>query len=102
MDEDEQGSGNGEGRVEWVDLYPVYDAMDEPAAIHVRAMLCSAGLDARIRSAQIPCFDGAFACAVGYWGQVLVPRPEVITAKAILEALEREGALGSEEDPGGC
>jgi hypothetical protein len=76
-----------------LDLYPVYDAPNEDSAIHVRAFLESAGIEARIRSAQVPGFDGAFAMAVGYWGQVLVPRREVVRARDLLE-----GFLGHLED----
>lgn len=93
---DENTGGRGGAGVEWVDLYPVYDAPDEAAAIHVRSLLYSAGLDARIRSAQIPCFDGAFASAVGYWGQVVVPMAEVLAARALVEAFERGEGI---EDP---
>jgi len=74
-----------EERVSWLDLCPVYEAPDEVTAIHVQAFLIGAGLEARIRSAQVPCFDGAFAMAVGYWGHVLVTRGDFLRARALLE-----------------
>ncbi|MCK4414285.1 MAG: hypothetical protein KAY32_12135 [Candidatus Eisenbacteria sp.] len=86
----EQGRGTGAGEYEWVDLYPVYAAQDETAAIHVRSLLVSAGIDARIRSAQVPWLDGIMASGLGYWGQVLVPRGEVLAARALLEDLEAQ------------
>jgi len=100
--EDDERDATG---YEWVDLFPIYDAPDELSAIHVRAMLLSAGIEARIRSAQVPWLDGVLANVVGYWGQVLVPRVDVITARALLSAfladVEREGrAAGPLDDDG--
>ncbi|MCK4303917.1 MAG: hypothetical protein KAY24_06735 [Candidatus Eisenbacteria sp.] len=79
-----------EDHAEWGDFYPVYDAPDEATAIHMCSLLRGGGLEARIRSAQIPCFDGAFASAVGYWGQVVVPKREVLVAANLVEAIRRE------------
>lgn len=85
----------------WADLWPVYEAANEDVAIHVRALLESAGIEARIRSAQIPGFNGAFASAVGFWGQVLVARGDVLRAREVLEALARtEGGVRPEEGGG--
>ena len=93
--------------MEWLELHSVYDAPDEATAIHVRALLAGAGIAARVRSAQIPGFDGAFAMAVGYWGQVMVAWRDVVRAKALLEAFleelerkERPGASGRSEQEG--
>ena len=97
---DEGGNRNGverNGEMEWLELHPVYDAPDEAIAIHVRALLVGAGIAARVRSAQIPGFDGAFAMAVGYWGQVMVAWRDVVRAKALLEAFLEE--LEREEPP---
>ena len=82
----DSGDGPGGEDLAWMELYPVYKAPDEDSAIHVQALLASAGIEARIRSAQIPGFDGAFAMAVGFWGQVFVPRGEVIRAREVLAA----------------
>jgi hypothetical protein len=92
-DDTHDAGGSGErpshdDELAWLDLYPVYDAADEDSAIHVQALLVSAGIEARIRSAQVPGFDGAFASAVGFWGQVMVPRREVVQARALLEQFE--------------
>ena len=99
--DDEQRNGEPATEVEWLDLYPVYDAQDEATAIHVQSFLLGAGIEARVRSAQIPGFDGAYAMAVGFWGQVLVHRREVIRAKALLETfleqVEGEGASAAGE-----
>jgi len=85
---------DADGDLEWVDLVPVYEAPDEPSAIHVRAMLQSAGIAARIRSAQIAGFNGAFASAIGFWGQVMVPRDEVVTARALVADFVRDAERG--------
>jgi hypothetical protein len=101
MMNDEGGNRNGgerNGEMEWLELHPVYDAADEATAIHVQALLTGVGIAARVRSAQIPGFDGAFAMAVGYWGQVMVAWRDVVRAKALLEAFEEE--LGREDPPG--
>jgi hypothetical protein len=92
-------NGQDESTV-WVDLEAVYDAPDEDSAIHVQALLKSAGFDARIRSAQVPCFDGAFASAVGYWGQVVVPRETADGARELLKDLKRRLALRLLSDDG--
>lgn len=97
MTDGDGGETGGEGgELQWFDLYPVFDAPDEPTAIHVRAFLAGAGIEARIRSGQIPGFDGAYAMALGFWGQVMVPRREVIRAKALLEAFLGEIEKGEE------
>jgi hypothetical protein len=80
--------------LQWLDLYPVYRAPDEPSAIHLEAMLRSAGIAARIRSAQIAAFDGVFANAVGYWGEVLVAREDLLRARALVEEFLREAERG--------
>jgi hypothetical protein len=101
MMKDDGGRRNGQepnDEVEWLELHPVYDAADEATAIHVQALLTGVGIAARVRSAQIPGFDGAFAMAVGYWGQVMVAWRDVVRAKALLEAFEEE--LGREDPPG--
>ena len=90
--------GDANGEVEWLDLYPIYDAPNEDSAIHVCALLQGAGIEARIRSAQIPCFDGAFASAVGYWGQVVVPRDQVLLGRALVEAFTRTESGGAASD----
>jgi hypothetical protein len=74
----------------WVDLRPVYDAPDEASAIHVRTLLQSAGMAARIRSAQVPAFDGALASGVGFWGQVMVAAADEPGARTLVEAFLRE------------
>lgn len=88
---------DGVPEIEWADLCPVYRAPDESSAIHVTAMLRSAGVTARIRSAQIPAFDGAFAMAVGYWGEVVVPREEFLRARELVELFVREAERGGPE-----
>ena len=90
----DEPAGTQSGGAEWLDLYPVYRAPDEPSAIHVEAMLRSAGIPARIRSAQIAAFDGVFASAVGYWGQVLVTREDLLRARALVEEFVREAERG--------
>jgi hypothetical protein len=83
--------------IEWADLCSVYRAPDESSAIHVTAMLRSAGITARIRSAQIPAFDGAFAMAIGYWGTVMVPRAEYLRARELVELFVGEAERGGPE-----
>jgi hypothetical protein len=109
-DETEEPDRDGDRpEPEWLDLYPVYYAPDEPSAIHVEAMLRSAGIAARIRSAQIPAFDGVFAAAVGYWGQVMVTREDLLRARALVEEFVGEAEKGGpslrwppvEMEPGG-
>ena len=82
--------GDSGEKVGWLDLCAVYRAPDESSAIHLTAMLRSVGIAARVRSAQIPAFDGAFAMAVGYWGEVMVPREDVLSALGMVEALVRD------------
>jgi hypothetical protein len=96
MNERPENDSPGDGTVgfEWIDLFPVYEAADEPSAIHVQAMLQSAGITARIRSAQIPAFDGVFASAIGFWGQVMVPRDEVVAARALIKDFVRDAERG--------
>jgi len=113
MSEERNGT-QGEGELEpagyeWLDLYPIYNAPDEDSAIHVHSFLVSAGIEARIRSAQVPWLDGVLANVVGYWGQVLVPRRDVIVARDLLEELQAqiegesrpddEDSMGGEEAP---
>jgi hypothetical protein len=93
----EPPAGGDGPALEWADLCSVYRAPDESSAIHVTAMLRSAGIAARIRSAQIPAFDGAFAMAVGYWGTVMVPREEYLRARELVELFSAEAERGGPE-----
>ncbi len=96
-DADDVGGGQDDPAIVWVDLYPVYDAPDEATAIHVQAWLRSAGLTVHIRSGQVPGFDGAVAMGLGYWGQVMVARDEVLQARALLSELLTRITEGREE-----
>ena len=98
VDKPDEPPEDGEGtELAWADLCSVYRAPDEPSAIHVTAMLRSAEITARIRSAQIPAFDGAFAMAVGYWGTVMVPREEYLRARELVELFVGEAERGGPE-----
>jgi len=97
--DDEPDGDDRAAAYEWVDLFPVFDAPDELSAIHVRAMLQSAGIEARIRSAQVPWLDGVLANVVGYWGQVLVPRRDVLAARSLLSAYLEEVERGRSTRP---
>ncbi len=105
--EGEGGEGGGDPGYEWLDLFSVYDAPDEPSAIHIQSLLVSAGIEARIRSAQVPWLDGVMSNVIGYWGQVLVAKRDVIAARALLEELKAEmekekGAPWTDEEEGGA
>jgi hypothetical protein len=96
---DEPTPGDSGDEIGWLDLCAVYRAPDEPSAIHVTAMLRSVGIVARVRSAQIPAFDGAFAMAVGFWGEVMVPREDFLNARTLVEAFVRDAEGGGPEVP---
>jgi hypothetical protein len=82
-DDATMAAADGDG-VRWLDLVPVHDAANEDSAIHLCALLKSAGIEARVRSAQVAAFDGAFSAAVGYWGQVVAPRADAARARELL------------------
>jgi len=95
MREDEHSNpGQGGEEIAWLDLIPIYEAPNEDSAIHVQAWLASDGIPARVRSAQIPGFDGAFAMAVGFWGQVMVPRESAERARELVRRLLADAGGG--------
>ncbi len=86
--------------MEWLDLYPVYEAQDEVSALGIQALLLAEGIEAKVRSAQVPGMDSVFAVALGYWGHVLVPRRDVIRAKEIIR-LFHASRSPSDDTPAG-
>jgi hypothetical protein len=91
----------GEDRVRWLDLVPVSEAANEDTAIHLCALLQSAGIEARVRSAQVAAFDGAFSAAVGYWGQVLVPRADALRAREFVTEFLQSDCASPDSNPEG-
>ncbi len=66
-------------------LISVYKAHDEFEAISLRDLLKVEGVEAVIRSRQIPMYDGIMTMAVGYWGDLLVKEKDSEKAKGIIE-----------------
>jgi hypothetical protein len=104
-DDDAPAGARGEGdeRLSWLDLAAICEAGNEDSAIHLCALLQSAGIEARVRSAQVAAFDGVFSAGVGYWGHVMVPRAEAARARELLADFMRSvdassDASGDDED----
>jgi hypothetical protein len=92
LQDDARAGRDGDG-LEWVDLVRVHKAANEDTAIHLCALLQSAGIEARVESAQVAAYDGVFSAAVGCWGHVMVPRADADRAKALIaELMGRDAA----------
>ena len=93
------------GEVEWVDLKSVYNAPDEFSALAVQALLTGSGIEARVRSRQIPWVDGIMRNILGYWGHVLVEPDDYVRAKELiadyLRSLEQQVDAPEVEDGDG-
>ncbi|MBD3278429.1 MAG: hypothetical protein GF388_09020 [Candidatus Aegiribacteria sp.] len=81
-------------------LVSVLEASDELQAITVRSFLESQGIEAAIRSRQIPMYDGIAKIFNPVWGYVVVMEEDREKAEELiseyLEALEEEAE--AEED----
>jgi Putative prokaryotic signal transducing protein len=90
------------GEPEWVDWKSVYDAPDEFSALAVQALLSGSGIEAQVRSGQIPWVDGIMRNILGYWGRVLVEPDDYVRAKELLadylRSLEQQAASRDPED----
>src|SRR5688572_5258995 len=100
--EHELEAGTSAGEPEWVDLKPVYEAPDEFSALAVQALLAGSGIEARVRSGQIPWVDGIMRNLLGYWGRVLVEPDDYVRAKELiadyLRSLEQQAKSRDPED----
>lgn len=84
---DDAPAGTAGDELRWLDLVRVHEAANEDTAIHLCALLQSAGIEARVQSAQVAAYDGAFLAAVGFWGHVMVPREDEARARVLIADL---------------
>ncbi len=70
-------------------LTAVFRAPDEVTADIVKGLLEGEGIPVMLQSRQVPMYDGALTMAVGYWGDVVVPREHADRARAIIGAYEQ-------------
>ena len=82
-------------------LVSVLEASDELQAITVRSFLESQGIEAAIRSRQIPMYDGIAKIFNPVWGYVVVMEEDRERAEELiaeyLEALEEEAEAGEDQ-----
>ncbi|MFO7950180.1 MAG: DUF2007 domain-containing protein [Candidatus Fermentibacteraceae bacterium] len=67
------------------DLVTVHKAYSEIEAISVRAMLESAGIEAAVRSRQIPMYDGIAKVYNPIWGYVQVLQSDLPRARRLVD-----------------
>ncbi len=78
-------------------LVTVHKAYSEIEAISVRAMLESAGIEAAVRSRQIPMYDGIAKLYNPIWGYVQVLQSDLPKARRLVqEYLSEVGDGGGE------
>lgn len=77
-------------------LVTVHSAYTEIEAISVRAMLESAGIEAAVRSRQIPMYDGIAKVYNPVWGYVQVLQSDLPRARRLVEEYMQE--VGEEGD----
>jgi len=83
--------------VDYVDLVELQKVWDEVSGVMLKGILENNGVDAILRAAKIPWYDGiASTWSAYYWGQLLVPREELERSRKILD--EYLNSLESEED----
>ena len=63
----------------------VYKAQDEVTAYLVKGVLEEAGIEAVVRSRQVPWMDGIMSLAEGYWGDVMVLEEKRDESLAVIE-----------------
>ena len=66
-------------------LVTVHKAYSEIEAISVRAMLESAGIEAAVRSRQIPMYDGIAKVYNPIWGYVQVLQSDLSRARRLVD-----------------
>ena len=76
-------------------LVEVFEAEDEMEAMAIQSLLEGAGIEAAVRSRQIPMFDGVAKVYNPVWGHVLVLEGKLEEARELiagyLDALDGDG-----------
>jgi hypothetical protein len=83
-------------KFEYVELVELEKVPDEVSGVMMKGILVNNGINAILKSAKIPWYDGiASTWSTYYWGIILVPKDELEISRRILnEYLE---SLGSED-----
>ena len=85
-----------EDRVDYVDLVELQRVPNEISGIMMKGILDNSGINAVLRAAKIPWYDGiASTWSTYYWGKLLVPREELERSRRILD--EYLSSLENEE-----
>lgn len=72
--------------LEYVELVEIASAPDEVSGVMMKGILENSGIDAVLRAAKIPWYNGiASTWSEYYWGYILVPIEEKERAKKILD-----------------
>jgi hypothetical protein len=80
---------------EYVDLVELEKVQDEVSGVMMKGILVNNGINALLKAAKIPWYDGiASTWSAYYWGIILVPKEDVERSRTILneylESLENE------------
>jgi hypothetical protein len=80
---------------EYVDLVELEKVQDEVSGVMMKGILVNNGINAILKAAKIPWYDGiASTWSTYYWGIILVPKEDVERSRKILneylESLENE------------
>jgi len=93
--EDEVERQRGDGLEGDEDLVSVYSAPDEFLALSVKALLEEAGIEAEVRSCQIPWYDGIAKMMRPAWGEVVVLARDRDRSMELVDAfLSRQSTTG--------
>ncbi|MEN6371865.1 MAG: DUF2007 domain-containing protein [Armatimonadota bacterium] len=77
-------------------LVQVYRAPTETLAYIVKGVLEDEGIEASLKSLQIPWYDGIMRMGEGYWGDVLVLEGDANRAREIIKSYEDRGNEANE------
>lgn len=80
------------------EVVSVFEAPNEIAALAIKDALQDAGIDAMIRSRQVPWLDGVMSMVVGYWGDVMTAQHDCDRAKITIESYLAETKIGDEPE----
>jgi hypothetical protein len=72
--------------VDYIDLVELQRVPDEVSGVMMKGILENNGIDAILRAAKIPWYNGiASTWSTYYWGKILVPKGELERSRKILD-----------------
>lgn len=73
-----------------MNLVSIYKVPDEQTGVSLRDLIRHEGIEAFLRSAQIPMYDSVMTMGIGYWGDIVVKEEDAPRAREVIDNFLRE------------